>query len=154
MKGLKAMGFQEITRIQAQAIPSLLAGTDVLGAAKTGSGKTMAFLIPVIELLSKVQFKARNGTGAVIITPTRELALQIFGQLSELIAYHRQSFGLVMGGANRKGEADKLVKGCNIVVATPGRLLDHLQNTKGLVHLWILFPFVRFSIYLFCFISS
>jgi ATP-dependent RNA helicase DDX18/HAS1 len=131
LKSLKDMGFERMTNIQCQAIPPLLAGTDVLGAAKTGSGKTLAFLIPAIELLGKVQFKGRNGLGAVIITPTRELALQIYGQLQELMANHRQTYGLVMGGANRRTEAERLEKGVNILVATPGRLLDHLQNTKG-----------------------
>jgi ATP-dependent RNA helicase DDX18/HAS1 len=130
---LADMGFSRMTKIQAQAIPHLLGGKDVLGSAKTGSGKTLAFLVPAIELLAKVQFKARNGLGAVIITPTRELALQIYGQLSDLMAHHRQTFGLVMGGANRRAEAEKLEKGVNILVATPGRLLDHLQNTKGFV---------------------
>lgn len=132
LTALKAMGFQKMTRIQEQSIPPLLAGHDVLGAAKTGAGKTLAFLIPAIELLAKVQFKARNGLGAVIITPTRELALQIYGQLADFMEHgHKLTYGLVMGGANRRSEAEKLVRGVNIVVATPGRLLDHLQNTKG-----------------------
>jgi len=110
----------------------LLAGTDVLGAAKTGSGKTLAFLIPAVELLARVKFTSRNGLGAVVITPTRELALQIYGQLEELMGHgHKQTYGLVMGGANRRTEAERLEKGVNILVATPGRLLDHLQNTKG-----------------------
>jgi ATP-dependent RNA helicase DDX18/HAS1 len=130
-RALAEMGFAKMTKIQAEAIPHHLAGEDILGAAKTGSGKTLAFLIPVIELLSRVQFKARQGLGAVIITPTRELALQIFGQLSDLMIHHRQTFGICMGGANRRNEAEKLEKGVNILVATPGRLLDHLQNTKG-----------------------
>lgn len=73
------------------------------------------------------------GTGVVIISPTRELALQIFGVAKELMQHHSQTFGIVMGGANRKAEADRLVKGVNLIVATPGRLLDHLQNTKGFV---------------------
>ena len=87
--------------------------------------------MPAIELLAKVQFKARNGLGAVVITPTRELALQIFGQLQDLMKHQKQTFGLVMGGSNRRTEAERLEKGVNIIVATPGRLLDHLQNTKG-----------------------
>ena len=132
LTALKEMGFSKMTKIQAEAIPPSLAGEDVLGAAKTGSGKTLAFLVPVVELLARVQFKARQGLGAVVITPTRELALQIFGQLSDLMAHgHRQTFGLVMGGANRRNEAEKLERGTNILVATPGRLLDHMQNTKG-----------------------
>lgn len=67
------------------------------------------------------------GTGVIIISPTRELALQIFGVAKELMQGHSQTFGVLMGGANRKAEADKLAKGVNLIVATPGRLLDHLQ---------------------------
>eukprot|EP00033_Pygsuia_biforma_P000837 GCRY01000974.1.p1 GENE.GCRY01000974.1~~GCRY01000974.1.p1 ORF type:complete len:605 (+),score=181.69 GCRY01000974.1:58-1815(+) len=130
-KALQAMGFTHMTEVQARTIPLLLQGKDVLGAAKTGSGKTLAFLIPVLELLSKIRFMPRNGTGAVIISPTRELALQIFGVLKDLAQFHSQTFGIVMGGANRRAEAEKLTKGVNILIATPGRLLDHLQNTKG-----------------------
>ncbi|KAJ2012511.1 ATP-dependent RNA helicase, partial [Coemansia sp. S85] len=80
-----------------------------------------------------LKFKPRNGTGAVIISPTRELALQIFGVARDLLQFHSQTFGIVIGGANRKAEADKLVKGVNLLIATPGRLLDHLQNTKGFI---------------------
>lgn len=73
-----------------------------------------------------------SGTGVIIISPTRELALQIFGVAKDLLKYHNQTFGIVIGGANRKAEADKLAKGVNLLVATPGRLLDHLQvNTMG-----------------------
>ncbi|OMH83338.1 ATP-dependent RNA helicase HAS1 [Zancudomyces culisetae] len=132
-QGIKEMGFEKMTEVQARTIPPLLAGRDVLGAAKTGSGKTLAFLVPAIELLSKLKYKPRNGTGVIIISPTRELCLQIFTVLKELMRFHSQTYGVVIGGANRKAEADKLVKGVNIVVGTPGRLLDHLQNTKGFV---------------------
>ncbi|CAO3658955.1 unnamed protein product [Umbelopsis ramanniana] len=130
---VKDMGFTNMTEVQARTIPPLMAGRDVLGAAKTGSGKTVAFLIPAIEMLSKLKFKPRNGTGVIIVSPTRELALQIFGVAKDLLKYHQQTFGIVIGGANRKAEADKLIKGVNLLVATPGRLLDHLQNTKGFV---------------------
>ncbi|KIK97665.1 hypothetical protein PAXRUDRAFT_203280 [Paxillus rubicundulus Ve08.2h10] len=132
-KALADMGFKTMTPVQAKAIPPLLAGKDVLGAAQTGSGKTLAFLIPAVELLHRMKFKPRNGTGIVIVSPTRELALQIFGVAKDLMAYHSQTFGIVIGGANRRAEAEKLEKGVNLVVATPGRLLDHLQNTKGFV---------------------
>lgn len=71
------------------------------------------------------------GTGIIIITPTRELALQIFGVAKDLMAHHSQTFGVVMGGANQKAEMDKLNKGVNLLVATPGRLLDHLQVRTG-----------------------
>ncbi|KAF9095507.1 ATP-dependent RNA helicase [Mortierella sp. AM989] len=132
-KAIIDIGFSKMTEVQARTIPPLLAGRDVLGAAKTGSGKTIAFLVPAVELLYKLKFKPRNGTGVIIISPTRELALQIFGVAKDLLKYHNQTFGIVIGGANRKAEADKLAKGVNLLVATPGRLLDHLQNTKGFV---------------------
>ncbi|EJT46378.1 hypothetical protein A1Q2_01683 [Trichosporon asahii var. asahii CBS 8904] len=127
------MGFETMTEVQARTIPPLLAGKDVLGAARTGSGKTMAFLVPAVEMLHQLRFKPANGTGVIIISPTRELALQILGVVKDLMQGHSQTFGIVMGGANRKAEADKLVKGVNLLVATPGRLLDHLQNTKGFI---------------------
>ncbi|KAJ4289105.1 ATP-dependent RNA helicase [Kalmusia sp. IMI 367209] len=126
---IKKMGFETMTEIQQRAIPPLLAGKDVLGAAKTGSGKTLAFLLPAIEMLHSLRFKPRNGVGAIIISPTRELALQIFGVARELMESHSQTYGIVMGGANRSAEAAKLSKGINLLIATPGRLLDHLLNT-------------------------
>ncbi|KAG6891411.1 ATP-dependent RNA helicase [Termitomyces sp. T32_za158] len=133
LRSLESMGLSTMTQIQAKSIPLLLAGKDVLGAARTGSGKTLAFLIPAVELLHRLKFKPMNGTGIIIITPTRELALQIFGVAKDLMVNHSQTFGIVMGGANRRAEADKLAKGVNLLVATPGRLLDHLQDTKGFV---------------------
>lgn len=134
LHAIKDMGFERMTEVQARCIPHAMAGRDILGAARTGSGKTLAFLIPVIELLSRVKWTNRNGTATVIISPTRELALQIYGVVGDVCKYHSQTYGIVMGGANRKMEADKLQKGVAIVVATPGRLLDHLQNTPGFVH--------------------
>ncbi|KAI8930826.1 ATP-dependent RNA helicase [Plenodomus lindquistii] len=133
MEAIKAMGFETMTEIQQKTIPPLLSGKDVLGAAKTGSGKTLAFLLPAIEMLSAMRFKPRNGTGVIVVSPTRELALQIFGVARELMEKHSQTFGIVIGGANRRAEAEKLVKGVNLLIATPGRLLDHLHNTQGFV---------------------
>ncbi|KAK8038702.1 ATP-dependent RNA helicase HAS1 [Apiospora rasikravindrae] len=116
MKAIEEMGFKNMTAIQKRAIPPLLAGRDVLGAAKTGSGKT-------------------PGTEPVLSSfpPTRELALQIFGVARELMKHHSQTYGVVIGGANRRAEAEKLSKGVNLLIATPGRLLDHLQNTPSFV---------------------
>lgn len=90
-------------------------------------------MIPIVELLHKAKFTTRNGTGAIVIAPTRELAMQIYGVLHELCTNgkHSQTHGLIMGGSNRRTEAERLVKGVNIIICTPGRLLDHLQNTKG-----------------------
>ncbi|RJE23617.1 hypothetical protein PHISCL_04031 [Aspergillus sclerotialis] len=135
MMAIKGMGFETMTEIQQRAIPPLMAGRDVLGAAKTGSGKTLSFLIPAIEMLNALRFKPRNGTGVIVVSPTRELALQIFGVARELMEHHPQkTYGIVIGGANRRAEAEKLMKGVNLLIATPGRLLDHLQNTQGFVY--------------------
>lgn len=134
LKAINAMGFEKMTEIQARAIPPLLEGRDLVGSAKTGSGKTLAFLIPSIELINKLKFMPRNGTGVIIISPTRELSMQTFGVLKELMEHHHHTYGLLMGGANRSIEAEKLSKGLNIVVATPGRLLDHLQHTNDFLY--------------------
>ncbi|OQV02582.1 hypothetical protein CLAIMM_07752 [Cladophialophora immunda] len=134
MQAITEMGFTSMTEIQRRGIPPLMAGRDVLGAAKTGSGKTLAFLIPAVERLHALRFKPRNGTGVIVVSPTRELALQIFGVARDLMQFHSQTFGIVIGGANRSAEAEKLTKGVNLLIATPGRLLDHLKNTKGFVY--------------------
>ncbi|XP_036324810.1 probable ATP-dependent RNA helicase pitchoune isoform X2 [Rhagoletis pomonella] len=134
LKAIEEMGFTEMTEIQAKSLPPLLEGRDLVGAAKTGSGKTLAFLIPAIELIYKLRFMPRNGTGVIIISPTRELSMQTFGVLKELMAHHHHTYGLVMGGSNRQVESEKLGKGINILVATPGRLLDHLQNSPDFLY--------------------
>ncbi|XP_018579590.1 probable ATP-dependent RNA helicase pitchoune [Anoplophora glabripennis] len=134
LRAIADMGFTTLTEIQARSIPSLLEGRDLVGAAKTGSGKTLAFLIPAVELIYKLRFMPRNGTGVIIISPTRELSMQTFGVLKELMKYHHHTYGLVMGGTARQAEAQKLAKGINILVATPGRLLDHLQNTPDFLY--------------------
>ena len=131
MAGIAELGYTQMTEVQARTIPPLLAGRDVLGAARTGSGKTLAFLIPSVELLYHAKFMSRNGTGVMVLSPTRELALQIYNVAQQLTKKHSQTHGLIIGGANRRVEAEKLVKGVNLLVATPGRLLDHMQNTKG-----------------------
>ncbi|XP_003416750.2 ATP-dependent RNA helicase DDX18 isoform X1 [Loxodonta africana] len=134
LKAIKEMGFTNMTEIQHKSIRPLLEGRDLLAAAKTGSGKTLAFLIPAVELIVKLKFMPRNGTGVLILSPTRELAMQTFGVLKELMTYHVHTYGLIMGGSNRSAEAQKLANGINIIVATPGRLLDHMQNTPGFMY--------------------
>ncbi|XP_068155662.1 probable ATP-dependent RNA helicase pitchoune [Drosophila tropicalis] len=134
LQGIQEMGFSEMTEIQSKSITPLLKGRDLVGAAQTGSGKTLAFLIPAVELINKLRFMPRNGTGVIIISPTRELSMQTFGVLKELMAHHHHTYGLVMGGSNRQVESEKLGKGINILVATPGRLLDHLQNSPDFLY--------------------
>ncbi|GFS88315.1 ATP-dependent RNA helicase DDX18 [Nephila pilipes] len=133
LKAIADIGFEKMTDIQAKTIPHLLQGRDMVAAAKTGSGKTLAFLIPAVERMYDFKFKPRNGTGVIVISPTRELAMQIYGVLKQLLKYHSQTHALLIGGGDRKDEARKLWNGANIVVATPGRLLDHLQTAEGFV---------------------
>ncbi|XP_044021008.1 probable ATP-dependent RNA helicase pitchoune [Aphidius gifuensis] len=132
LRAINDMGFKDMTKIQARSLAHLLEGKDLLGAAKTGSGKTLAFLIPAIEMIVKKKFTQNDGTGCMIISPTRELASQIYGDIEKLMKYHSQTYGLFMGGnSERRLEAQKLTDGVNIIVATPGRLLDHLQDAKN-----------------------
>ena len=133
MRAINEMGFQNMMEIQAKSIPILLEGKDLIAAARTGSGKTLGFLIPAIELVYKLGAWPHNGTICIILSPTRELSMQTFGVLEELMKYHKMTYGIIMGGTNRSSEVGKLQKGVNILVATPGRLLDHLMNTKGFV---------------------
>ncbi|EDO08470.1 DEAD/DEAH box helicase family protein [Babesia bovis T2Bo] len=134
INGLTELNFERTTEIQAKCIPHLLQGKDVLGKAHTGSGKTLAFLVPLAEVLFQVKFMPRNGTGGLIISPTRELSEQTFAVAKDVLKYLPQTIGLVMGGTNRRGEAERLSRGINILIATPGRLLDHMQNTKGFLY--------------------
>lgn len=100
---------------------------DVIACAKTGSGKTLAFLIPAVELVHKVNFRLYSGTGVIVLSPTRELATQTYGVLKKLMKYHSQTHALLVGGGQYEKEKDRLQRGANIVVATPGRLLHHMR---------------------------
>lgn len=105
-------------------------GRDVLGAARTGSGKTLAFLIPVLEMLYRAKWGHVDGLGALVISPTRELAVQIFEVLRTIGKFHSFSAGLVIGGKSLEDERERLSK-MNILIATPGRLQQHLEQTTG-----------------------
>jgi ATP-dependent RNA helicase DDX10/DBP4 len=126
--GLKESQFLKLTAIQASAIPLALKGTDILGAAKTGSGKTLTFLVPVLENLYRKRWSDYDGLGALILSPTRELAIQIFEVLRKVGRYHAFSAGLVIGGKSLQEERDRLGR-MNILVATPGRMLQHMDQT-------------------------
>ncbi|CAN8102635.1 unnamed protein product [Discula destructiva] len=128
--GLRASHFESLTDVQARAIPLALKGNDLLAAAKTGSGKTLAFLIPVLEKLYHAQWTNYDGLGALIIAPTRELAMQIFDVLRKIGRYHDFSAGLVIGGKSLKEEAERIDR-MNILVCTPGRMLQHLDQRFG-----------------------
>ena len=130
--GLKAAHYVELTDIQAKAIPLALKGKDILGAAKTGSGKTLAFLIPLLENLYRAQCIGGDaGLGAMIISPTRELAIQIFEVLRKIGRQgHMFAAGLIIGGKSLAEEQGALAR-MNIVVCTPGRMLQHLSQTAS-----------------------
>ena len=129
LSGLDASHFKTLTTIQARAIPPSLKGVDILGAAKTGSGKTLAFLVPVLENLYRKRWTEYDGLGALILSPTRELAIQIFEVLRKIGRYHTFSAGLVIGGKSLQEERARLGR-MNILVATPGRMLQHMDQTS------------------------
>ena len=124
---MKDNNYSEPTRVQRESIALSLRGLDVLGAAKTGSGKTLAFVIPVLERLFCEQWTRLDGLGALIITPTRELALQIFETFRKVGSHHDFSAGLIIGGKDYHFEK-KLLNQCNIMICTPGRLLQHMDE--------------------------
>ena len=128
--GLDASHFQTLTAIQQKAIPLALQGSDILGAAKTGSGKTLGFLIPVLETLVRKKWTEYDGLGALILSPTRELAVQIFDVLRDIGRNHTFSAGLVIGGKSLQEERERLGR-MNILVCTPGRMLQHMDQTSA-----------------------
>lgn len=136
MKALKdRLGFEKFTEVQKQAIPALMTQKDVLIKSPTGSGKTLAYALPLIQRLQAVvpKINRTDGPYAVVLLPTRELAIQSY----EVFESMCRTFvwivpGLIIGGENRKAEKSRIRKGINIIVATPGRLLDHLKATKSL----------------------
>ncbi len=126
---MTAEGYTTPTPIQAQAIPQLLAGRDLLGIAATGTGKTAAFALPILQLLNSGRKSTPNGAcRALVLSPTRELAAQI----AESFKVYGQNLGLrvalVVGGVGQRPQAMALARGPDIVVATPGRLLDHARQ--------------------------
>ena len=120
-----AMGFVTLTEVQEKAIPVMQAGQDIIAKAPTGTGKTCAFGIPLIE---RVAPEAKN-PGAVVLAPTRELAQQIAQDLRDLARFLPYvHIACLYGGANMNRQIEQLQKGCQIVVATPGRLMDHMER--------------------------
>ncbi|XP_033121267.1 probable ATP-dependent RNA helicase DDX10 [Anneissia japonica] len=128
--GLLKANFISPTDIQKATIGLGLQDFDILGAAKTGSGKTLAFLVPVLECLYRNRFSAADGLGALVISPTRELAYQTFEVLTKVGVQHDFSAGLVIGGKDLQSEAERICQ-TNIVVCTPGRLLQHMDETAN-----------------------
>ncbi|RWR79962.1 DEAD-box ATP-dependent RNA helicase 32 [Cinnamomum micranthum f. kanehirae] len=120
-----------MSEIQRASLPHSLCGRDVLGAAKTGSGKTLAFLIPVLEKLYRARWGPEDGVGSIIISPARELAMQLFNELKKVGKYHNFSAGLLIGGRKDVDTEKECVNNLNILVCTPGRLLQHMDETPN-----------------------
>ncbi len=126
LRGISDLGFEEPTAIQAAALPPALAGRDILASAETGSGKTAAFVLPILKRLSASPRGA--GIRALVVTPTRELASQVHAHLTSLGRHTPITAVTVFGGVKPAAQVRALRAGVNVVVATPGRLLDHMRE--------------------------
>ena len=124
LKGVKSLGFTRPTPIQDDAIPPALEGRDVLACAMTGSGKTAAFLLPILH---RLMGRPRGTTRALVLTPTRELAAQIVEELNNLAVHTPITAAPVFGGVGMGPQEHAFRSGVDIIVATPGRLLDHFR---------------------------
>lgn len=126
-KALDKLGFTQATKVQAEAIPAAISGKDLLVSAQTGSGKTAAFLLPVLQRLLEND-SPNTGTRALILLPTRELALQTQKQFEQLAAFSYLTCGLIIGGEAYKHQVATLRKNPEVLIATPGRLVDHIEK--------------------------
>ena len=140
LQALEELNFHTLTPVQRSAIPAVRKGKDVLASAQTGTGKTAAFALPLIQKLSESTLSDNNAPSALVLAPTRELAEQIANNVKAFAKYTALKTVCLFGGVNLAGQANDLKAGVDIVVATPGRLLDHLRlgnislaNVKHLV---------------------
>lgn len=124
------MGFVAPTEIQARTIPIALMARDICACAATGSGKTAAFMLPILERLI-FRPKDRQQTRVLVLSPTRELAVQVCQMAKKLAAFTDIQFGLAVGGMSLKVQQAELRARPDVIVATPGRLVDHIQNTNS-----------------------
>ena len=125
-RNLDKNGFHQPTPVQAQAIEPALAGKDVVATAQTGTGKTLAFVLPMLEMLGKAP--AAKGIAAVVLSPTRELAIQIEEAFAQMAAGTGIRSAVVVGGLSEKTQLNAIRKGAQVVIATPGRLFDYLSR--------------------------
>jgi superfamily II DNA/RNA helicase len=132
MAAIDAAGYKTPTPIQAQAIPPALEGRDVIGIAQTGTGKTASFVLPMLNKLEMGRARARMPR-SLILEPTRELAAQVAQSFEVLGAEHKLNVALIIGGVSFEDQDRKLDRGADVLIATPGRLLDHFQRGKLLL---------------------
>jgi superfamily II DNA/RNA helicase len=126
-KALDTLGFSEATEVQSRAIPAVLEGRDVMVSAKTGSGKTAAFLLPMLDRMLRID-TPRGGTRGLILLPTRELALQTVKTFEKLAKFTPIKCGIIIGGEAFKYQISSLRKNPEVIIATPGRLVEHLEK--------------------------
>lgn len=135
LEGIKAMGYKEPTPIQLQAIPQIMAGTDIIGSAQTGTGKTAAFALPILTKLGDHNPLSR----VLILEPTRELAAQVDAALRDMARFTKLRSSVLYGGVGYGKQMTQLQAGADILIATPGRLLDHLERgSANLSHIQFL----------------
>jgi superfamily II DNA/RNA helicase len=132
LRAVTESGYDEPTPIQRQAIPSVLMGRDIVGIAQTGTGKTAAFVLPMIDILGEGRSRARMPR-SLILEPTRELAAQVSENFEKYGKYHKLSMALLIGGTNMADQIKKLEKGVDVLIATPGRLMDLFGRGKILL---------------------
>ncbi|MDA0786932.1 MAG: DEAD/DEAH box helicase [Proteobacteria bacterium] len=132
LSAIESAGYENPTPIQAEAIPHLLMGRDIIGIAQTGTGKTASFTLPMIEILSTGRARARMPR-SLILEPTRELAAQVAENFEVYGKNHKLSMALLIGGVSFSDQEDKLDRGVDVLIATPGRLLDHFERGKVLL---------------------
>ena len=130
LKAIEKQGYTDATPIQSNSIPLLLQGKDILGSAQTGTGKTAAFAIPILQTVhvQKKQEGTKRSIHTLILTPTRELAAQIKESFDEYGAFLQVRSVVIFGGVGQKSQTDNLKRGTDVLIATPGRLLDLIQQ--------------------------
>ncbi len=132
LRSINEKGYQEPTEIQNKAIPHILMGRDILGCAQTGTGKTGSFVMPLVEILNTGKSKSRMPR-SLILAPTRELAMQVSEEFNFINKYTKLQMALLIGGVSFTEQDTKLAKGVDVLVATPGRLLDHIDRGKVII---------------------
>ena len=132
-KAVADLGYESPTPIQEKSIPIVLMGRDILGSAQTGTGKTASFTLPMIEILASGRAKARLPR-SLILAPTRELAAQVAESFGKFSTYHKLTMALLIGGVSFADQNAALDKGVDVLIATPGRLLDHFERGKVMLN--------------------
>ena len=132
LSAVEAAGYSQPTPIQEGAIPVALKRQDVLGIAQTGTGKTASFVLPMLTMLEQGRARARMPR-SLIVEPTRELAAQVAENFEKYGANHKLNVALLIGGVSFQEQDMKLTRGADVVIATPGRLLDHFERGKLLL---------------------